>query len=265
MTGGETPGDRRAPDPRPDRPREGRSRPGLELVRARDVAEMNRIAAAHVAGRVAEHPDLLLALATGKTPQGVYDELVRMSHRGEVDFSRATVCNLDEYHGLAPDHPRSFARYLRERFLDRLPRPPLRVHLFDGARPAGAELERRRRLVREHGGYDLLVLGIGRNGHLGFNEPGTPFDRGHHLARLTEATRSAAGPGWVPPYGLTLGLADIARARWNLLLASGTAKAAILRLALRGPVTPDVPASLLQTHPDTTVVADAEAASELDR
>ena len=210
------------------------------------------------------HRDQLhvMGLATGSTPLDLY-KLIRES---DLDFSRASSVNLDEYVGLKPTDPQSYHYFMREHLFKA---KPFKASFFpDGTNPdAGAVTREYDRILANHP-IDLQVLGIGRNGHIGFNEPGTAFDSRTHRVALTPSTIAAnarffARPDQVPRYAYTMGIASIMAAKRIILLAFGEEKAAAIRASLKGPVTPDVPASVLQRHPHVTVVLDAAAASQL--
>ncbi len=199
----------------------------------------------------------------------MYLVLVQLHRNGFLDFSKATAFNLDEYLGIPPDHPPSFSAYMRRRLWDHVNLAKDKVHI-----PASlpedpkAECLRYEELIRKSGGIDLAVLGIGENGHIAFNEPGTPWESQTHVATLSSETRrreavAFGGFDRVPTRAITMGIKTIMRARRVLLLASGEEKADILARALSGSITTDVPASILQLHPDLTVVADRAAARGL--
>lgn len=242
----------------------------MEIVVVADYAEMSRRACEFVAARVRRLPNLRIGLPTGNTPRGMYDGLVDMYARGEIDFSRMHTFNLDEYWGVGPEHPASFARYIQERFLDRVNVPAGQAHWPSGLGDPRANAAAYDGLVAE-GGLDLLILGIGVNGHIGFNEPGASFDARTSFVTLAEQTRQDAfhpdsgftGPDEVPTHGITMGIKTILEARTVLLLASGEGKAEAIRRALEGPVTEEVPASALQRHADVTFIIDEGAAAQL--
>lgn len=209
----------------------------------------------------------VIALPSGSTPLPVYAELVRRARDGEVDFSNVTVFAVDELYGIPDGHPAGNASYFR-RHLD----VPLRaLHLFDSEAPnPEAACSRIERLIEDAGGLDLVVLGVGVNGHIAFNEPGSPFDSRARLVELETSTRESFAQHFgsiaaTPRQGLTLGIAGIIAARRVLLLATGENKAGIVARALEGPVTPEVPASALQRHARLTVVLDRAAAGRLRR
>ena len=230
-----------------------------------------RLASRTVARVVAEAltatPDLALGLPTGQTPILVYDELVGLAARGRASFRRATVFNLDEFAGMSGRDPRSYHAFLQHRLFARLRRAPARCVMLRGDAPDWrAETRRFDRAIARAGGLDLCLLGIGRNGHLGFNEPAPALVAGTHRVRLTTATRQSNAylfdGRWqdVPRFALSMGIGNLLGARRVVLLATGPQKAGIVARALAGPVTPWVPASLLQAHPDALVVLDRDAA-----
>jgi glucosamine-6-phosphate deaminase len=215
-------------------------------------------------------PDVVLGLPTGRTPIPLYRELVRLHGRGEIDFSRATTFNLDEFAGVSPRDPRSYHAFMRRHLFDGVNLRPNRIQFLNGlARDGRREAARYERRLAAAGGLDLVLLGIGANGHLGFNEPAAVLAPRTHLAVLRPATRRANA--WlfdgdvrrVPRRALSMGIGTILSARGVVLLATGRAKASIVRRALTGPVTTRVPASLLQLHPNVIVVLDKDAASRL--
>jgi glucosamine-6-phosphate deaminase len=234
-----------------------------------DYEAMSAAAAEIVAGKVREKPDAVLLLPTGTTPLGMYRCLVKMHHREGLTFSGVTFFSLDEYLGLPPDHPASYHVYMEENFYRLMDADPARIHVPDGSAPdPEAECERYEAAIREAGGVDLGVLGIGRNGHIGFNEPGAPFDSRTRVVRLAESTRRVNASdfenGQVPERAITVGMATIFEAREVLLLASGANMAHAAAAALQGEISEAVPASMLRRHPETTFLLDREAASALD-
>ncbi|WP_026368878.1 glucosamine-6-phosphate deaminase [Aminiphilus circumscriptus] len=241
----------------------------MRVVTARDYDQMSRKASYIVASRVILNPRCVLGLATGDTPKGLYRELVRLHQAGDVDFSGVTTFNLDEYVGLAPEHPNSYHRYMEEHFFRFVSIPPEQRHIPRGDAPdIAAECERYEEAVRRAGGVDLQILGLGRDGHIGFNEPDVKFEKGTHVVRLAPSTIEAnarffASAGEVPQSAISMGIKTIMSARRLLLLASGPEKAEAIRGAVLGAVTPDLPASVLQLHPNATVIVDDDAASLL--
>jgi glucosamine-6-phosphate deaminase len=224
-----------------------------------------------VASAVREKPSLVLGLPTGRTPLNVYRELVALHRRGEVDFSRVTTFNLDEFLGLAPDDPSSYRAYMERHFFQHVNLAPERIHFFDGsAERAERECVRYDLQLASAGGLDLLLLGIGPNGHVAFIEPGESLQAGSHRARLSRESRQAVASlfgddVWkVPLAALTLGMAALLQARRVILLAFGVNKAAAVTAMVRGPITPLCPASFLQLHGSVEVWLDAEAGRGLD-
>ncbi|KFA89017.1 glucosamine-6-phosphate deaminase [Archangium violaceum] len=227
--------------------------------------------AALVAAAIREKPSLVLGLPTGRTPLNVYRELVALHQRGQVDFSRVTTFNLDEFLGLAPDDPSSYRAYMERHFFQHVNLASERIHFFDGsAERAERECVRYDLKLSEAGGLDLLLLGIGPNGHVAFVEPGDSLQAGSHRARLSRESRLAVASlfgddVWkVPLAALTLGMAGLLQARRVILLAFGVNKAAAVTAMLRGPITPMCPASFLQLHGNVEVWLDAEAGRGVD-
>ncbi len=241
----------------------------MRFIRTNDYAAMSRKAANIIASQVILKPDSVLGLATGSTPIGTYDELVRMVNAGDLDLSGVHTANLDEYVGLTHDHDQSYHYFMNQHLFSRVGLDLSRTNVPDGvsADPA-AECARYDKLIKDLGGVDLQLLGLGHNGHIGFNEPQDDFPKGTHLVDLTESTINANSRLFekkedVPRQALTMGIGTIMAARKILVVVNGAGKAAIVKEAFCGPVTPKVPASILQFHPDVTIVGDAEAFSQL--
>ena len=241
----------------------------MRILSSRDYDQMSRRAAYVVAGQVLSKPRSVLGLATGETPLGLYRELVRFFQEGDLDFSDVVTFNLDEYLGLPRHDPHSYAWYMEEHLFRFVNVAPERRHIPDGtAADPGAECLRYERTLEAAGGVDLQILGLGRDGHIGFNEPDVKFEKGTHVVELAASTIQAnarffPSPDQVPTRALSMGIKTIMSAKRILLLASGKEKANAIAAAVRGPVTPDLPASVLQLHPDATFVVDAAAASKL--
>lgn len=243
----------------------------MRVGRVRDDQGLGRASATEVRSRLAIKPDSVLAFPAGRTPVWMYRELVAMGQRGDpaLDFSQAAILDVDEFCGVSRDHPGSCGTYLWRHLLSHVTLPPHRVRLLDGAaQDPDAECRRHEAQIGEWGGLDLVVLGIGENGHVALNEPGSSFDSRARPVTLTFSTRAAnvylfGSLDQTPVQGLTLGLATLMAAREVLLLASGAHKACIVAQALGGPVTRDVPASLLQRHTNLTVIVDEAAGAEL--
>jgi glucosamine-6-phosphate deaminase len=240
-------------------------------VRARvfpDYEAMSVAMAYVVAGKLEEEPSSVLMLPTGITPFGMYRRLVEM-HRSEgLSFANATFFNLDEYLGLAPEHRASYHVYMKEHFYGLINADPARVFVPDGATPdPEAECERYEAAIREAGGIDVCVLGIGRNGHIGFNEPGAPFDSRTRVVELSESTRKVNASDFeadrAPERAITAGMATIFESKSVLLLASGANKAAAVAAAVEEDVSERIPASMLRSHPNTVLFLDEAAASDL--
>tara|TARA_R110002049_G_scaffold27321_4_gene94494 strand:+ start:33144 stop:33863 length:720 start_codon:yes stop_codon:yes gene_type:complete len=231
-----------------------------------DRDSASRFAADMIAAAVRDNPEIVLGLATGETPIGTYRHLIRL-HRDEgLDFSGVTTFNLDEYIGLGRDHPQSFHAFMRQNFFDHVNISADRIHLPDGlATDPVAYADAYEDAIRDAGGIDLQLLGIGHNGHIAFNEPGSPADSRTRVVDLTADTieknaRFFDSVDDVPKTALSMGIGTILDAKRIVLLAFGAAKAEAVLKAMEGPVTVDHPASLLQTHDDVTFILDAAAA-----
>lgn len=241
------------------------------LVRiTEDYAQLSREAARILANAVHAKPDLRLGLATGSTPLGLYRELIKLHRAGSLDLSRVVTFNLDEYIGIPESHPASFHAYMRQNFFDHVNVAPENIHIPDGKMRHNFEeyCDRYEAEIRAAGGIDLQVLGIGKEGHIGFNEPSSSLasrTRPKVLTRSTvEDNRHFFAEDEEPPrIAITMGIGTILESRRILLLASGPSKARPLALAVEGPVTSSVSASALQLHRDVTVVADQAAAANL--
>lgn len=239
----------------------------MRLIVAKDYEDLSRRAANILAAQVILKPNCVLGLATGSSPIGTYQELIRRYKAGEVDFSLCRTVNLDEYVGLPADHDQSYAYFMRHNLFEHVNFPAENLNIPNGLQEdAQKECARYDGVIRELGGIDMQLLGLGPNGHIGFNEPDDVFPTGTHMVKLTDSTIQAnkrffASEADVPRYAYTMGIRDIMQARRILMVVSGKGKAEILRQALQGPVTPRVPASILQLHRNCVVVADADAAS----
>jgi glucosamine-6-phosphate deaminase len=226
-------------------------------------------AATEVAKVLNAKPNAVLGMATGSTPLGLYQELVRMYQRGEVDFSHVTTFNLDEYVGLPITHPQSFHYFMHEHFFRQVNIPPQNVHIPSGTTTNYAAFcEWYEQRIKAAGGIDLQILGIGSDGHIAFNEPGSSLTSRTRLKTLAKQTiddnsRFFAARDEVPIYAITMGVGTIVEARKALLLATGRKKAQAVAAAVEGPVTAMITASALQMHPSCQVMIDEEAASSL--
>ena len=233
-----------------------------------DYEAISAAAADVVAERLEEEPSSVLMLPTGITPLGMYRRLVERHRSGGLSFASATFFNLDEYLGLAPDHEASYHVYMKEHFYGLIDADPARIFVPDGAAPdPEAECERYEATIREAGGIDVSVLGIGRNGHIGFNEPGAPFDSRTRVVRLSESTRKVNADDFeadrAPERAITAGMATIFESKMVLLLASGTNKAGAVAAVVEGDVSESMPASMLRSHPNAGLFLDEAAASDL--
>ncbi|MED2254593.1 MULTISPECIES: glucosamine-6-phosphate deaminase [Brevibacillus] len=241
----------------------------MKLVIVKDYQEMSRKAAELLASEVKQHPQTVLGLATGGTPVGMYRELIKLHEDEGIDFSQAQSFNLDEYVGLSSAHPQSYRAYMQENLFQHINLPADKTHVPTGdAADLDKECARYEEAIREAGGIDIQVLGIGNNGHIGFNEPGSSAESTTRVVQLTESTIEAnaryfASVEEVPTQAVSMGIKTILGAKKVVLLASGEAKAQAVRLMVEGEPTADVPASLLQLHPDVTVIVDEAAASQL--
>ena len=243
----------------------------MKIIRATDYYDMSRKAANIISAQVIMKPNCVLGLATGGTPVGTYKQLVEWYNKGDLDFSEVTTVNLDEYRGLPREHPESYWSFMHKNLFDLVNIRPEAIHLPDGTNmDSAAECAHYDEIIRQLGGVDLQLLGIGHDGHIGFNEPGEAFELETHCVDLTPATIEAnkrffdGNEDLVPKQAYTMGIKTIMQARKVLMVANGVGKADIVKKAFFGPVTPEVPASILQMHPDFTLVLDAEAASRLD-
>lgn len=239
----------------------------MRIYRARDYKELSRKAANILSAQVIIKPDCVLGLATGSSPIGTYQQLIEWYKKGDLDFSEVTTVNLDEYRGLGMDSDQSYVYFMYHNFFNHINIRPENVNLPNGLNPdAEAECARYDKVINDVGGIDIQLLGIGRNGHIGFNEPGAAFEKNTHCVDLTQSTIEAnkrffASIDEVPRQAYTMGICSIMHARKILLIASGKDKAQAIYDAFFGPVTPQVPASVLQLHQDVTLVADDEALS----
>jgi glucosamine-6-phosphate deaminase len=229
-----------------------------------------RVLAHDIARRLARDRRLVLGLPTGRTPIPLYRELVRLHRAGQADFSRATTFNLDEFLGLPRSDPRSYRAFMQRHLFDCINLPPRRIHFLDGmARDVARECLRYERAIDRAGGIDLQILGLGGNGHIGFNEPSRALVARTHGTRLRAATRRANAALFggrladVPHDALSMGMATILHAKRIVMLATGASKARCVARMIQGPVTPHVPASFLQLHRLAEVWLDRAAASQL--
>jgi len=242
----------------------------MEVVIQSTADEATAIAARMIARCVRQKPASVLGLATGSTPLKLYKALIEM-HRQGLDFSRVTTFNLDEYVGLGPDHYASYNRFMEENFFAHVNIPRSNIHIPDGlASDIPAHCAAYERRIRDAGGVDIQILGIGTDGHLGFNEPTSSLASRTRIKTLNEQTRSDNRRFFkdgdaVPHHVITMGLGTILESRTCLLLAFGEAKASAIAKTVEGPLAALVPGSALQMHPDARILVDADAASGLAR
>lgn len=231
--------------------------------------QMSRKAAGIMAAQIIAKPDSVLGLATGSTPIGMYKELIKGYEAGDLDFSQIKSVNLDEYVGLEPTHDQSYRYFMQTNLFDHVNIDVANTNVPQGlAADPVAECERYNQVMRDMGGIDIQVLGMGHNGHIGFNEPDDYFPLETHVVDLQESTINAnarffASADDVPKQAMTMGIRNIMNAKKILVVVSGEDKAEIVKKAFTGPVTPQVPASILQLHPDVVLVGDKAALSKL--
>lgn len=238
----------------------------MQLIQHRTYENVSQAAAKIIANQIRQKPKTVLGLATGSTPIGLYRELIRYHREEELDFSQVTTFNLDEYYGLVPDHPQSYHTYMWEHLFSHLNIPEDRIHIPSGTPDdVKAYCESYETAIREAGGIDIQILGIGSNGHIGFNEPAEELEPYTHQVTLADATIEAnsrffSNKAEVPRSAITMGLRSIFQANKILLLATGESKASIVSRIFKPGITTQVPASLLQLHGDVLVFVDDEAA-----
>lgn len=239
----------------------------MRIIIADDYNDMSRKAANMIAAQILLKPDSVLGLATGSTPVMTYKYLIELYKNGTVSFDGVTTVNLDEYIGLDKDNPNSYHYFMHDNFFDHIDMKPWNIHIPDGM---ASDLEREcaeyESRIEEHNGIDLQLLGIGNNGHIGFNEPDLKFEAVTHCIQLDEETIKANSRFFdteeeVPKRAITMGIRTIMNSRKVILLASGKGKAEAVYKAIYGKIDPTLPASVLQLHPDVTFILDKAAAS----
>lgn len=242
----------------------------MDIQIVKDYQTMSKQAAKMMKDVILAHDKPVLGLATGSTPIGTYEELIRMHKEEKLDFSNVITVNLDEYIGLAPDHPQSYHYFMNEKLFSHINIEPNNTHVPDGqAKDLEAEGKRYDQMIRDLGRIDLQILGIGKNGHIGFNEPGKTLRASTHVTDLTESTIQANARFFdsiddVPTTAISMGMGSILFADKILLLASGEAKADAIRQLANDDIDPMCPATLLKVHPDVTILVDEAAASKLE-
>ena len=240
----------------------------MKICRAKDYNDMSRKAANLISAQIIMKPNCVLGLATGSTPVGTYRQLVEWYEKGDLDFSEVMTVNLDEYKGLTRENPQSYYYFMNENLFGKVNINKTRTFLPDGTEPdSKTACENYNEILRAVGDVDLQLLGLGHNGHIGFNEPGESFSTETHCIDLSEQTIKANARFFetleeVPRQAYTMGVKTIMSARRILIIGSGEDKAEIVKRAFFGPITPQVPASILQLHRNVTLVADEAALSK---
>ena len=243
----------------------------MQIIKTADYNEMSKKTANIIASQMILKPNSVLGLATGSSPIGTYKELIKKYENGDIDFSDITTVNLDEYRGLPRTNDQSYYYFMNNNLFNHVNIDKERTHVPNGmVEDAEKECSDYEALIKELGGIDLQLLGLGHNGHIGFNEPSDEFDKVTHCVDLQESTIEAnkrffASIDDVPRQAYTMGIGTIMAAKKILVVVSGTDKANIVKKAFTGPVTPNVPASILQMHPDVTIICDAEAYAQLEQ
>lgn len=241
----------------------------MKIIRAKDYADMSRKAANIISAQIIMKPDCTLGLATGSTPIGIYVQLVERYQEGDLDFSKVRTINLDEYRGIPKEHPQSYYYYMQEKLFSKVNLSARHTFIPDGMeQDVSKACADYNAVIESLGGIDLQLLGLGHNGHIGFNEPGEVFEKETHCVRLSESTINAnsrffAEPDAVPKEAYTMGVGQIMQAKKVIVAVSGKDKAKIVKEAFFGAVTTRVPASILQFHNDLTVIGDEEALSAI--
>ncbi|MDT8717867.1 glucosamine-6-phosphate deaminase [Clostridium sp. 19966] len=241
----------------------------MRILVVKDYEEMSKKAASIVASHIILKPDSVIGLATGDTPKGMYKELIKMYNNKQIDFSQVKTFNLDEYYGLSRDDNQSYHTYMMKNFFGHINVNSKNINIPDGtAKDICKECLNYEQKIKDTAGIDVQVLGIGVNGHIGFNEPNVNFEAQTHLVNLNEKTIKSNSRFFksiedVPTKAISMGIKTIMRSKKILLLANGASKAEAINNAINGKITPEVPASILQLHSDVTVIVDNEAASKL--
>ncbi len=237
----------------------------MQVLVYKDAETIARAAAAIFAGEITRKDGVVIGLATGSTPVPTYRELIRLNREGVIDFSKVISYNLDEYVGLQPDHPCSYRRFMNEQLFDHINIDKANTHVPDGIACNAAEYEQE---IKDIGGVDLQLLGIGSDGHIGFNEPADEFVYPTNIVKLTDQTiddnaRFFNNRDEVPKTAISMGIGTIMSAKRIILIATGKNKARAIAAAINGPVAPAMPASILQMHQNVQFLLDEDAASEL--
>ena len=241
----------------------------MKIIKTKDYEHMSRVTANLLSAQVIMRPDCVLGLATGSTPVGAYKQLVQWFQKGDLDFSEVTSVNLDEYKGLSPENDQSYRYFMNHNLFDHINIRKDHTFVPNGLEPdAEKACDDYNKIIHDLGGIDLQLLGLGNNGHIGFNEPSSSFEKETHCVDLTQSTIDAnarffSSLSEVPRQAYTMGIQTIMQAKKIVVAVSGQGKASIVKEAFFGPITPQVPASVLQLHSDVTVVGDEAALSML--
>lgn len=241
----------------------------MKVIKTKDYEQMSRVAANILSAQVIMKPKCVLGLATGSTPIGTYYQLIKWYEKGDIDFSEVTTINLDEYKGLSPENDQSYRYFMNTHLFDHINIDKNKTYVPNGLEPdSGKACSQYNQIIQKYGGIDLQLLGLGNNGHIGFNEPGSAFEKETHCVSLTQSTIDAnarffSSMDEVPREAYTMGIKTIMQAKKIVVVVSGLQKASIVKKAFFGPITPEVPASVLQLHNDVTIVGDEEALSAL--
>lgn len=241
----------------------------MKIIKTKDYEHMSRVTANLLSEQVIMKPDCVLGLATGSTPVGAYKQLVQWFQKGDLDFSEVTSVNLNEYKGLSPENDQSYRYFMNHNLFDHINIRKDHTFVPNGLEPdAEKACDDYNKIIHDLGGIDLQLLGLGNNGHIGFNEPSSSFEKETHCVDLTQSTIDAnarffSSLSEVPRQAYTMGIQTIMQAKKIVVAVSGQGKASIVKEAFFGPITPQVPASVLQLHSDVTVVGDEAALSML--
>ena len=240
----------------------------MNFIKVKTYDELSKIAADIIGEVIVNKPDCVLGLATGSSPVGTYKNLAEKCAKGELDFSKVRTVNLDEYLGLSPENDQSYRYFMNDNLFNHVNIDKANTHVPGGTGDPDEECKKYDAIIESMGGIDLQLLGIGRNGHIGFNEPDDCYTKETHVVDLAQSTIDAnarffASADEVPRQALTMGIKTIMQAKAVLVVVNGIGKAEIVKKAFTGPVTPQVPASILQMHPNVILVGDKEALSLL--
>ena len=242
----------------------------MRIIKADDYYSMSRMAANIISAQIIMKPKCVIGLATGSTPLGTYAQLIEWYKKGDLDFSEVTTINLDEYKGLSPENDQSYRYFMNKNLFDHINIKKENTYVPNGLEPDSKNAcDEYNEIIRKSGGVDLQLLGLGNNGHIGFNEPDEAFEKETHCVKLSESTVNANSRFFeniddVPKEAYTMGIKSIMQAKKIVIVVNGKNKAEIVKKAFFGPVTPNVPASVLQLHNDVTLVGDAEALELID-